>query len=502
MKKLSLLLAVALPLLLAAQEITPEITLEKKRLLILPSAGGDDIESIDSKVTAIVAGEATALGRFEVIDRNNLKSIMDEQALQLTGIINDSDVVAIGKVAAAPEALIVTIFNFGQKGVPPEDEEEEDEKDRKEARKAGLLGIIAREVVDAAVDKALEDVERYPNNIQTTLQGEVRKIDLESGQSLASFSISVEHTGGNKSASLSKALSQVSWRVSQQLRELYLLTSQVVDVRGREVILLLGRNMGLKKGTLFAINTPDNRRTIGGREITVPGRQVGFLEVLELSQDANRGRILRKWEPIEPGYTAIEATGGIMAGGIGLKYGSQSPDLGLDFSAYFAPLRKFGGSAFFGLGTLVDSRDDTDFNLSFGGEIYFRLINTIPFSLAGSLSLPVNVAFRSDDADESHTATSLVFSPVIGGRAEIMLNAKMDLIVSAGYCLTSNQSAWKYTVSDDDDDEEDVTYPAEWDERGAPKFDTTGLYFNVGIRFLMFNVGAGMPSLSDLPDFK
>ena len=505
MKKIILLSLFVLPLFISAQEVQPNITEEKMRLLILPSTEIEQYQEIADRVTAIVASEATQLGRFEIIDRTQLEAIMGEQALQLSGIINDSDAVEIGKIAAAPEALVVTVLTYSQKGVPPEDEEEEDKKDRKKARESGLFGIIAKGVVDAIIDKELEDVERYPNNIQTVLSCRVHKIDLETGQSLDAFSIGAEHTGGNKGASLKKTLNIATWKVARELRELYLLSSQIVDVRGREVILLLGQNIGLKKGTLFSISSPSTKRTIGEREITIPGHQVGIVEVTELSQDANRGRVLRKWAPIEPGFPAVESTGGILAGGLGIKYGTGSTDMGLEFAGYINPLRRFGGSVFFGLGTLKDSRNDTDFNLRFGGDIYFRLINTIPFSLAASLSLPFNIVFRADDGEkigeDKHTVNSIMFSPVAGGRFEIMLNSKTDLVATVGYCLTSNMSKWDYSEKDDDD--ESKSYSAVWDPQlSAPSIDPTGLYFNIGLRFLIFNAGIGIPSFSDLRNFR
>ncbi len=496
-KKYILLLLI--PVLLGAQEIQPEITLEKMRLLILPSTSQEEYQDVGDKATAIVASEATKLGRFEIIDRNHLESIMDEQALQLSGIINDEEVVEIGKIAAAPEALLVTVMNFGQKGVPPEDEKEEDKKDRKKARESGLLGIIAKSVVDAAIDDATKEIERYPNNIQTTLHVEVRKIDLESGQSLDAFTINTEHTGGNNTASLNKVLGHLTWQIQTQLKELYLLSSQIVDVRGREVILLLGQNMGLRRGTLFSISTPASERVIGDKTISIPGRQIGIVEVTEISGDANRGMILRKWEHIEPGYPAMESTGGIMAGGLSLGIGTGSPDLGIGFQGFFNPLGRLGGSLFLGVGTLKDSREETDFSFRFGGDIYFRLINTIPFSLAASLSLPLNLAMRSDDDD--NTVSSLMLNPVLGARAEIMIGPKMDLVATVGYCPTSHMSRWTYSEKDDDD--ESKSYSAVWDlnEGPEPDIDPTGLYFNVGLRFLIFNTGLSLPAISDFSKF-
>ena len=68
MKKIILLSLFVLSLFISAQEVQPNITEEKVRLLILPSTGSEPYEEIAIRVTAIVATEATRLGRFEVID--------------------------------------------------------------------------------------------------------------------------------------------------------------------------------------------------------------------------------------------------------------------------------------------------------------------------------------------------------------------------------------------------------------------------------------------------
>ncbi len=490
MKKVLRPLILFLPLLLTAQEITTE----KQRLLILPVSEGDNNESIASQVTGVVASEATRLGRFEIIDRNMLESIMNEQALQLSGIINDSDVVEIGKIASAQEALLVNVYSFNQKGVPPEDDEDEDDDDDD----GGLLGEIAKSIVDAAIDKAMEDVERYPNNIQTVVRGDVRKINLETGQSLSSFTINISHTGGNKGESLRKALNQIALQTSMELKEMYLLTSQVLDVRGREVILLLGRNLGLRKGTMFAISSPSTKRTVGDYEIDIPGRRVGFVKVTELSQDANRGMILRNWEPIEPGFTAVESTGRIQAGGMSLRYGTQSPEMGLDFIGYINPMGRMDCALTIGLGTFQDSREETDFSLRFGLDFAYRMINTVPFSLSPVIIFPASIVFKRDDAEDANSVTSVLFNPAVGGRAEIMLKSNLDLVATVAWSPSSQLSKWRYSEEEDDETE---YYSAEWDHRGAPGIDAAGLYFNIGIRFLMFDSPLKTPSLAEMSRF-
>ncbi|NOZ03616.1 MAG: hypothetical protein GXO92_03285 [FCB group bacterium] len=466
----------------AQQPLSPEVTLAKQPLLILPAKGGDDPESIDSKVTAIVASKATELKRFEVIDRNHLEQLLEEQAIQMSGIIDDQSIVQFGKVASAPEALIVRVLNFGQEGVPPEDEEEEDRKDRKVARKAGLFGIIAKQVVDAAVDKATKDVERYPNNIQTIIQAEVRKVDVETGKSLASFTINASHTGGNKKASLAKTLLQVGWQVSNQLREMYLLTSEVLDVRGNEVMLLLGKEMGVQKGTVFEIASPETKKLLRDREITIPGRTVGIVRVTELSRDANRGRILRKWDRIEPGYRAVESTRHIASIDLQGLYSNNVPAYTLQAQLDIAPLDKISGAAHFNLGTVRDSREDTDFRFGFGFGLQYKLIHTSPFALAATITLPINLIFRSDD--QSHSVALPVFSPEIGARTTIMLGPTRDLVLAVSYVFANATGSWKYSKENDEGDTD--TFAAVWTNRPAPKVDLRGFYFSVGMRFLSF----------------
>lgn len=483
MRKYTCLLLLFWPWLLGAQAVAPVVTLEKQRLMVLPARGGADPTSIDSRVTAIVAGQAAQLKRFEVIDRNQLAAILQEQALQMSGVINDSELVAVGKLAAAPEALIVQVLNFGQKGVPPDEEEEEDKEDRKTARKAGLLGVIVKDIVDAAIEKKMEGVERYPNNIQTVLQIEVRKVNVETGHSLASFLVTAEHTGGNKTASLEKVLRQLRWQVGRRLRELYLLTSEVLEVRGNEVLLLLGSELGVKPGTLFEISTPATKRTYKDREVVIPGRSVGYVRVVDLSPQANRGRILRKWEAIQPGYQAVEKTGFIFSSELALHFGSQPSQFQVSFAGSMAPLRTLSGRVHFNLGTITDSRERSDFNFGFGLGLMYKLLATPAVSLQSVLTLPLDLVFRSDD--NGKVVTKPLFAPRLGLELTLMRGPRRDLVLAVNYILASASAPWKYT---EEKDGEPVSHEAYWDSFLEPEIKPQGLYFSIGFRFFSFDV--------------
>ena len=60
-----------------SQDIEPEITMERKKLIILASENQDS--DISQKITQIASSAATKLNRYNVIDRTQLDKILKEQ---------------------------------------------------------------------------------------------------------------------------------------------------------------------------------------------------------------------------------------------------------------------------------------------------------------------------------------------------------------------------------------------------------------------------------------
>ena len=205
--------------------------MERKKLIILSSENKDS--DISKKITQIASSTATQLNRYDVMDRSQLDRILNEQKFQHSGVVNPDQAIEIGKVAGANEALFISITNFGQKGVPTEKQEEKDDEEEPETE---LFGWIVKKVVKAGIDKELENVERYPNNIQTVISGEVRLLNVETGKSIFSFNFSAEHTGGVKAKSLNKALKKVRSQMVDNLKSLYQLSSEVLHVQGLSLI--------------------------------------------------------------------------------------------------------------------------------------------------------------------------------------------------------------------------------------------------------------------------
>ncbi len=340
----------------------------------------------------------------------------------------------------------------------------------------------------------MENIERYPNNINTIIDGDVRLINVETSQSIASFSIHADYTGGVKAKSLSYALKQIRSQINTNLKELFQLSSEVLDIQGNDVTLLLGKNMGVNSGTLFEIVSRDSKKTLRDREITIPGKSIGFVEVKTVSNDACEGKVLRKWGEIEPGYQAHEITKKVFTGGISGIYGNNPLNMRLCLFGNFKPFGSIGGEVYGDIGTVKDTRDDTDFHFGFGFSLNYRLLKTSSFSLGPVINMPVDFHMRQDDKDnendddESHTVFLPVISPRLGLQSEIMLSPKIDLVIRGEYVLTSaNLGNWTYTEEQEGDEDETKTWNAYWDDRGAPEINYEGWMLSVGIRSTFFS---------------
>ena len=150
---------------------------------------------IKSRVDRIMGKEPETINWINKFKKN---SIFFDVGANI-GIYTLYSAVKIGNIAGANEALYIQITNFRQKGVPTEKQKDKEEEEEPET---GLFGWIVKEAVKAKIDKEMENVERYPNNIQTVIDGEVSLLNVETNQSIASFLFNAEHTGGVKSKSI------------------------------------------------------------------------------------------------------------------------------------------------------------------------------------------------------------------------------------------------------------------------------------------------------------
>ena len=481
-----------------AQELEDGLTLEKKSVVILPGQDAENPESISSKVTSIVAAKAVELGRFNVIDRTKIESILAEQKRQLSGIVDETQIVEIGNLAAADEALLVKIITFGQRGVPPpkketkKEEGEKEEKDEKKEKKEydeSLFEWIIKESVTAGLQKTLEGVELYPNNIQTIITTEVGLLNIESGILENNFHISASHTGGNKTASLSSALNQLGWQISRKLREFYLIASEVIEKEGNKITILTGSDMGLEEGTIFEVNSLDQEKMYKGRVITLPGNPIALARLTNVGKNTSNAEIIRQWKEVKTGHGVNEMIYDPTATEYEIKTRNGS-NFSVNAKLWWSPFKKFTTAVTGEIGTIKDMRGEDDPLLGLGIELKTKLLDIERFQLSTGISLPFNYFAKVDD-DTNYVSQSFL-NPSINLTTSIILHRKRDLFISLQYIPWNNDDKWEYSeiieIENEDDPEEpanDLIYhPAVWDDgKIIPRLNTKGLYITIGIRF-------------------
>ena len=481
-----------------AQELEDGLTLEKKSVVILPGQDAENPESISSKVTSIVAAKAVELGRFNVIDRTKIESILAEQKRQLSGIVDETQIVEIGNLAAADQALLVKIITFGQRGVPPpkketkKEEGEKEEKDEKKEKKEydeSLFEWIIKESVTAGLQKTLEGVELYPNNIQTIITTEVGLLNIESGVLENNFHIAASHTGGNKTASLSSALNQLGWQISRKLREFYLIASEVIEKEGNKITILTGSDMGLEEGTIFEVNSLDQEKMYKGRVITLPGNPIALARLTNVGKNTSNAEIIRQWKEVKTGHGVNEMIYDPTATEYEIKTRNGS-NFSVNAKLWWSPFKKFTTAVTGEIGTIKDMRGEDDPLLGLGIELKTKLLDIERFQLSTGISLPFNYFAKVDD-DTNYVSQSFL-NPSINLTTSIILHRKRDLFISLQYIPWNNDDKWEYSeiieIENEDDPEEPandlIYYPAVWDDgKIIQRLNTKGLYITIGIRF-------------------
>ena len=467
-----------------SQKLDADITMEKKSLIILQSDLNNHID-IANQILSIISSQATSLGRFEIIDRNLVTEILAEQKFQLSGMINDENIIEIGNMASADEALILKIIQFNQKGVPKEKDEENDENDEDE--KSTLFSWLVKTIVTEAIDQIKEpDSLELENNIHTEFKGSVKIVNLESGKSEKSFDLNANHTGGNRAQSLNKVLNQISRQTRTKLKRLYMITSEIIEVQGAYVSILSGENLGLKEGAMFEVSSKNRTKTYKGRTISLPGKTRGLLRITELGPDASQARVVRKWRPIRQGHRAYE-----------LKYPAEVADIQFTYlenikyqlggKFWISPHSRFSGSFNLLLGSIQDSRQKMNNFIGFGSDLRYTIFSRFGITGSTSLTLPVLFPFRRDD--EEHFVSSIFSDLSINGNLSIQINSKMDIVFSMNHIYTTLHGPWQWRKDTGEQDDEGKTItetePAVWTS-AEPVFHKDGTYFSVSIRLLRF----------------
>lgn len=466
------------------------LTLEKKKLAILPSQN-EKYKDITEKLLSIISSQATSIGRFEIIDRSIINDILEEQQFQLSGSVIEKDIVKIGALAAAEEALIVEIIHFGQKGIPIKDKKTKRKKEKDDPSETLFSWLVKTSIKTAIEERKKSDTLQIGlqirNNIQTSIEANIKFISIEDGTLLKSIPLSASHTGGNKDASLIQVLNNLSLQARWKLKDLYMINSEVIEVNKNSITLLSGNNLGLKVGTVFELSSLDKEKTYKGRTITVPGESKALVKIINVGPNASKGKVIRKWNNIFPGDKAYELKKypKITALNISLlnnkKYEISGKFIFNSFKNIYLSINGY-------LGSIIDSRNKMNGYLGFGSNLNYDIFSIFGTKYSTSLRLPALFAFRSDDV--GHNVGSFFSDPSISFHWRIQVSPYKDLVFSINHTITHVHGPWQWQKDTGELNEEGKsitqTEPAVWNKIPKPKMQPPELYFSVGLRNIIF----------------
>ena len=470
--------------------LDPDLTLEKKKLAILPSQN-ENYGEITEKLLSIISSQAASIGRFKVIDRSIINNILKEQQLQLSGSVMEEDIVEVGALAAAEEALIVEIVHFGQKGIPLKNDDIKKIKQDDDSNETLFSWLIKTSIKTAIEESRKPDTLQIGlqlrNNIQTSIEVNIKFINIENGTLLKSIPLSASHTGGNKDASLIKVLNNLTLQVRWKLKNLYMINSEIIEVNKNNITMLSGNNLGLKNGTIFELSSIDKIKTYKGRTVTIPGESKALVKIIDVGPDASKGKIIRKWKSVHPGDKAYELKKYPKITALNFSFLSNKK-YELSGKFIFNSFKDISPSINGYLGSIIDSRKEMNGYLGFGADLNYNILSVFGTKYSTSLRIPALFAFRSDD--KGHNVGSFFSDPSIGFNCRIQISPYKDLVFSINNTLTHVHGPWQWQKDTGELNEEGKsithTEPAVWNTNSKPNIQPPGLYFSVGLRNIIF----------------
>jgi hypothetical protein len=311
-------------------------------------------------------------------------------------------------------------------------------------------------------------------------------VNVETGISEKSFKLSASHTGGNRDASLEKALSNIAFQVRSKLKDLYMITSEIIEVNGNYISMFSGENLGLLKGAMFEISSKNKTKSYKGKTVTLPGKSRGLVRITNVGPDASKAKVVRKWRKIKPGHKAYELKDVPFLTDLNITY-AKNERSELSGKIWISPFSEFSGSLNGYLGTVMDSKNKTDGYFGFGTDLDYTLFSGFGTKGSVSLGLPALFAWRGDD--DGHSVISFFSDPSLDLNLAIQISQKRDIVLSASYVFTSVNGPWQYQkdTGENDEDGNNITEwkGATWDS-DEPEIVPSGLYFSMSFRKLRF----------------
>ena len=293
MKRIVLLFYIIFSSMLFSQEIGERYEKENIAVFEISDPSGVYGKGLGKKVTALIENALIRMGRFNVVDRQNLDKYLKEMELQLTGI-TDKQVIEVGKIYGYSKAIIgkLTSANVSY--------------DYDSYEGSGVIYgdvELVLQIVDVETTKIL-----YSSRLSGT----------------SYYSVSSYPSYTLREAALSDAVNDLVGKVESKMRDIFKITIKIADISDGNVILLAGKTHGVSKKTRFKVySQKDDIMLPSGNTIKGGYNYKGTLRVKELGTDYSIAKVTRG-KNIAVGDIARETYIGDFGVGISLNYASYN----------------------------------------------------------------------------------------------------------------------------------------------------------------------------------
>jgi len=238
-----------------------EAVFARERVSVLGFSG-----TVQEEYKEIAVNKLSALlvkiDRFEVVERAEIDLILEEQYLQLTGLVAEEQAVEVGKILGVKLAFIGNINRLAASW------------DRESGRYKAEAGIT------------------------------VKIIDVETGKILHIMEEEGYGSDQNYRNSLHKAIeSSIGSNLAYKIREIFTIHSEVLKVEDGTIYFLDGSRQGVKKGMRYYILRPEEMALYDwemGPEYAFKKR-LGMVEVVDVLEGLSKAKIIWIKEPVKPG---------------------------------------------------------------------------------------------------------------------------------------------------------------------------------------------------------
>jgi len=238
-----------------------EAVFARERVSVLGFSGAVQEEYIQTAINKLTA-LLMKIDRFEVVERVEIDRILEEQYLQLTGLVAEDQAVEVGKILGVNLAFIGSINRLAASW-------------DLESKKFRAVAKITIKVIHVESGKILQIMEEEGSGSDRNYRNSLHKaVESSFGSSLA-----------------------------YKIREMFTIYSEVFKVDNGTIYFLDGSREGVKKGMRYYILRPEELELYDwemGQEFAFKKR-LGMIEVVDVLENLSKAKIIWVKETVKPG---------------------------------------------------------------------------------------------------------------------------------------------------------------------------------------------------------